>query len=150
MEFTYNLVGLGWAEAELVDDAASATITASYLTDALADLLETVAGLLTGAWEGRCSWEEEPGEYRWTFQQIGGRVDLRVLWFDDVYDEQPDERGRIVFATQQPLHVLASAIADGAARVLAEYGQDGYRERWHLYPFPTGLLTGVQDLLDHE
>jgi hypothetical protein len=152
VEFTYRLVGLGWAEARLVDGAASATITASYLSDALADLLEAVAGLLAGAEETRCCWEEEPGEYRWIFRQDGRRVDLDVLWFDDDYDPETDfrgvdEQGKLVFTTQQSLRVLAAAIADGAGLVLAEHGEEGYLAQWHLYPFPTETLARVQKLL---
>jgi hypothetical protein len=152
VEFTYRLVGLGWAEARLVDGAASATITASYLSDALADLLEAVVGLLAGADETRCCWAEEPGQYRWIFQRYGRRVDLDVLWFDDDYNPEidfrgADEHGKLVFSTQQSLSVLAAAIADGAGLVLAEYGEEGYLEQWHLYPFPTEALVQVQTLL---
>jgi len=37
-------------------------MTASYLSDALADLLTALADLRDGAWSARVSWDEEPGE----------------------------------------------------------------------------------------
>jgi hypothetical protein len=55
----------------MCDGASSATITASYLMDALGLLLEDVGSMLEGVDEARCSWEEEPGEYRWIFEGMG-------------------------------------------------------------------------------
>lgn len=38
MEFSYRLTGTGWAEAWVADGSITATITASYLEDALGEL----------------------------------------------------------------------------------------------------------------
>ena len=42
VEFKYRLVGTGWAEARIEDEEAWAGLTASYLSDALGNLLEAV------------------------------------------------------------------------------------------------------------
>ena len=55
MDFTYCLVGAGWAEATLSDGPSSATLTASYLGDALGELLEANGTRFEGADEARCS-----------------------------------------------------------------------------------------------
>jgi hypothetical protein len=87
VEFSYRLTGVGWAEATITCGDRSATLTASYMSDALAELLLAVGELADGADAARCSWEEEPGEFRWLFARAGEDVDLRILWFDDIYAE---------------------------------------------------------------
>ena len=144
MEFDYRLTGLGWAEARVSDGASTATITASYLDDALGDLLEAVGVLLEGAEEARCSWTEEPGESRWTFRREGAAVQLRVLVFPGMYSHEPDGTGVVVFDTLQPLREVARAIATGAQAVLDEHGEDGYLQRWYEHPFPSGHLEAIQ------
>lgn len=144
MEFTYRLTGTGWSEARLEDRSSSATITASYLEDALGDLLEAVGVLLEGAQEARCSWAEEPGEYRWLFDRADSDVRLRVLAFRDLYSPESDDRGHVVFETKTPLREMAEAVADGAQRVLDEYGEAEYQRRWVEHPFPIGHLELIR------
>ena len=43
------MTGKGWAEARIADDDSWAILTASYLSDALGDLLEAIGVLLEGA-----------------------------------------------------------------------------------------------------
>ena len=101
MEFGYRLTGTGWSEARLGDGPCSVRITASYLGDALGELLEAVGVLLEGAEQARCSWAEEPGEYRWIFDRAGSDVRLRVL---DEYGE--DEYLRLWAQNPFPLRHL--------------------------------------------
>ena len=144
MEFKYRLTGTGWAEARVADGASSATITASYLEDALGELLETIAYLLEGAEKARCSWQEEPGEYRWIFERADAEVRLRVLEFSDNYSPDPDDRGTVVFETRAPLRGVAEAVAQGAQRVLDAYGEDEYLRRWVDHQFPVAHLQQIQ------
>jgi hypothetical protein len=160
VDFEYRLTGAGWARASITDGANQAVMTASYLSNALDDLLEAVARLLDGAPEARCSWEEEPGEYRWIFTRTGDdRVQLTILAFDDMWDftsdrpdgvplsSYPDERGELHFSTTQPLGVLGRAITDGAGAVLSEHGEDGYLAEWGMAPFPTARLAFIRQQL---
>jgi hypothetical protein len=142
--------GRGLGRGASVGPVSSATITASYLEDALGVLLEAVGVVLEGADEARCSWEEEPGEYRWIFERAGSDVHLRVLAFRDVYTRDPDGEGVVVFETRQPLREMATAVADGAQAVLDEYGADEYRRRWVDFPFPLGHLEVIRAHLGAE
>lgn len=114
-------------------------LTASYLSDALGDLLLAAWRLTDGAGEARCSWDEEPGEYRWVFQRSGADVDVRVLWFDELWGRRPDDEGDDVFRASFPLRVFVQALVDGACTVQQRHGLDGYREQWveHLFPAET-------------
>ena len=150
MEFGYRLTGTGWSEARLGDGPCSVRITASYLGDALGELLEAVGVLLEGAEQARCSWAEEPGEYRWIFDRAGSDVRLRVLALPDDDPRKPDDRGQVVFDSTAPLREIADAIADGAQKVLDEYGEDEYLRLWAQHPFPLRHLELIQAHLTGE
>ncbi len=92
-------------------------------------------------------WDEEPGEYRWLFTRAGEQVHLRILVLPDQFPPRPDAEGTPVFETQRPLRTVATAVADGAAAVLATYGEAEYMRLWVDHPFPTDLLRMVQDRL---
>ncbi len=144
MWFEFRLTGTGWAEAGIGDDANHATLTASYLSDALGDLLYAVWRVLEGDAEARCSWEDEPGEFRWILRRDKDRVWLRILEFGDLYQHRPDDAGRLLYETTQDAASFARAIALGASRALAEYGEQGYQQRWARFPFPAPVLRKVQ------
>jgi hypothetical protein len=142
MDFSYRLIGSGWAEARIADETSSVVITASYLTDALGDLLSALAALKCGDSDTeRFSWDGEPAEHRWILRSDGDEVVVSILWFHDIYKPQHDEAGRVVFATRQPLAEFVRAVSASAAQLLEEVGEDGYRERWVEHPFPTAALA---------
>lgn len=151
MNFAYRLTGTGWAEARITDEHGAATLMASYVSDALGDLLRAVRAMLSGADAARFSWEEEPGEYRWIFSRVNAQVHLRILFFrhsDNV--SHPDENGLVVFETDQPLDALATAIADGAQAVRESYGEAGYLNQWAEHPFPVDHLAAIRELLNTQ
>jgi len=147
MEFSYKLKGAGWGEARVGDAANHVLLPTSYLTDVLSELLQAVGTLLEGAWSAQCSWEEEPGEYRWLFERRDGRVSVRILAFSSQYPPQPDGAGTLVFETECSLMEAASAIAGGCEQVLVEHGEAGYKEKWIEHPFPTEILKMVKATL---
>ena len=147
MNFSYRLTGTGWGEATLSTDDSRIVLPSSYLSDVLGDLLLAINALLEGAPEARCSWELEPGEYRWLFSQDDGALDLRILAFPDSWPIQPDEQGEVVFQVAGPLADVATDLTAGIADVLATYGEVDYRKQWVQHPFPTGTLRAVQNLL---
>jgi hypothetical protein len=147
VEFSFELTGLGWAEATLSTGEQRVIIPASYLTDVLSELLSAVRTLLEGAPDARCCWDLEPGEYRWLFTRNNDQASLRVLSFPGTWQCPPDEDGAVVFGFRGPLIELASAFADGIEAALLEYGEDGYKVRWHMHPFPTESLSEVTALV---
>jgi hypothetical protein len=142
--FDFSLVGTGWARAKVTDDASSAEVTASYLGDALGHLLVAIWTLIEGDTDARCSWWEEPGECRWIFVRDGQRISLRILEFDRLWSAEPDETGRLIFQTSQPLPELAAAIATGAKACLSTLGFQGYRQKWVYNDFPVDELAAIE------
>jgi hypothetical protein len=65
-----------------------ARLTASYLSDALGDLLQGVLRALRGANTVEFVWLEEPGEYRWRFETTDDVTVLSITSTADVRREE--------------------------------------------------------------
>ena len=144
VEFEYRLVGTGWSEARLAVGARWVGLTASYLEDALGDLLMAVRLLVEGDQSARASWAEEPGEYRWMLELSSDILRVRILVLADIYDDLPDDAGKVVFDESCDFRAFVAAIARGARKVLEEHGEDGYRAKWVDHEFPTEHLGALE------
>lgn len=146
-EFSYSLTGAGWAKAVVSDGEHRATVTASYLTDVLRDLLDAVAEVAEGESESRCLWTEEPGEFRWILRRAHGDVEIQVIEFKETYSRASDLDGILRFRSTQPMGLVARRVANAAQDVLDSLGPHGYRDRWVEHPFPSDALEGLSRLL---
>lgn len=134
----YKLTGAGWAACTIKVDGCECTATASYLSDALGALLAAVNQVLSGEVESRCSFDEEPGEYRWIFSRHeDGRLSIRILLFDDLWSELPDAQGRTVLFAQCHLREFANSVMSTCSDLLKKYGLRGYEEKWIEHEFPS-------------
>jgi hypothetical protein len=144
IEFEYRLVGTGWSEARFAVGDQWVGLTASYLEDALGDLLLAVRLLVEGDTSARASWAEEPGEYRWLLDRSNGLVRVRIVALADIYDDAPNEAGELIFDESCDFRAFVAATASGARRVLEQHGETGYREKWVDHPFPTEHLLALE------
>lgn len=145
--FWYRLTGSGSSEAGIYDGVERAFPTASYISDALGDLARAVIALLQGAPGSTCSWEEEPGAYRWIFNRQGEDLQIEILWFEDPLSFEPQEPGKRIFLSQCRLRRFAAQLRDQLQGLLAEHGEEGYRRNWGLHDFPTYELNNLDELL---
>lgn len=149
VQFTYELTGTGWSEGRLVVGDTSAVVTASYLSDALGDVLRAVLALARGARAARAVWMEEPGEYEWIFESDTETVRIRILAFPDwrqTIDPSDDDKGTVVLDAQGDFTAVVKAFASGVRSVLDRHGEDGYLAAWIDAPFPTPELQALEEL----
>lgn len=128
----YDLLQHGWAEITVETASGAAPMRVSYLSDALRDLLDSVWELTRGTVETTAAMEEEPSRWQWTFTRSEDRVVVSIRELDG-----SRSGGRPVLTAGISLLELASQVCGEAARILAEVGEDGYRERWVANPFPS-------------
>jgi|SRR5215813_1355025 len=148
VQIYYELVGTGWARCKICVDDTCATVTASYLSDALDDLASAIAAALRGHPRATASFTEEPGEYRWIFEPLpDGMVSVRILEFNEMWGDRPDDEGQLVFSAQCRLRTLAGALLSELQRLERTYGTVGYREKWVEYDFPSTRLNELKELL---
>ena len=144
----YNLTGRGWSECIVEINDKNARLTASYLSDALADLLNAVISVVRGNDEATALFMEEPGEYRWQFKRISKeRLSVRILWFDETLNNRLGLEGKVILETECRLRTFAGATLSASQRVLEIYGLEGYRERWGNHNFPIILQAKLKEAL---
>ena len=133
VQLSYDLVGAGWAKCTIRVDDATATVTASYLSDALDDLASAVSATLRGHPHATASFTEEPGEYRWIFEPLPeGKVVVRILEFRELWGGVQTRKERS-FLTHS---VGAGALLSELQKLERTYGLAGYREKWVEHDFP--------------
>jgi hypothetical protein len=150
VQFAYRLTGAGWSEARLTVGGASTPLSASYLDDALGDLIRAAIELPGAQSTVRVSWAEEPGEFRWVLDRAGDQLAVRVLWFDSLWGPDADDMGKVLLNASCPLVAFQGAIAAGAREVLDEWGEDGYQARWIEHDFPTAALLQLEASLERS
>jgi hypothetical protein len=154
VRFDFNLArdAPGWADPVIECGDQRLKMTASYLSDALGDLLDAVLLLATGSVFAECAWTEEPGGWLWTFGRPNeSDVEVEVEFQPDVFAPvgwQPRGSGESRFHCTATLVELATATAVGARRCLEEFGLDGYAQQWVEHPFPRQQLAALQRWLD--
>src|SRR5260221_5075938 len=101
----------GWWQAVLSDGTQQATIMASSIPEEpLLPLLWAVRLLLLGADESKCTWWEEPGQYRWLFSRTEKQIQIHILWFADGR-RWSDEKGKTVVRMECDLLAFAKRLA---------------------------------------
>jgi len=143
IDFEFRLFGVGWGEGRLVIGDSSVIVVASYLSDALGDLLSALRSLTEGAADANASWYDEPGEVQWVFGRDGPSVHVQVV-------NVGATRSRRWLDEQVPLVELMRAFAEGARGVVSRHRVSGYEEVWARHPFPTADLDALEDWLSQQ
>jgi hypothetical protein len=131
----------GWVDVSLSDGVVSVPVTGSYISDALGDLVRATLYVAQGQFRAECSWLSEPGESRWLLESVPTGLNLTVLEFGDWHPRKPDTQGRAIFVFEGSLQRWVRQLLGEFQRILDEFGEDGYQERWsHSFSFPAAEL----------
>lgn len=148
MRIDYRMLGAGWAECEIEIQGKTETVPASYLSNALDDLIAAATSVARGAAEATARWEEEPGEIRWRLSRLGGeRLRVRILHFEERWDDLPDEEGEVFLDAECRLRTFAGAVLSAAQRVLEKHGTRGYQNEWGMHGFPMERMRALEAAL---
>jgi hypothetical protein len=150
LNITYKLVGTGWSECTLRDDAGSeCTVSASYLSDALGNLVLAALAIGSGFKSASFSFDEEPGEYRWVIEQTDlNVVRIRILSFPELWGGKPNEQGQLLFSASCRPIVFAAEVLRMASELLEECGEDGYMAQWVEHRFPIRELSLLREFVE--
>jgi hypothetical protein len=144
MNLTYELTGSGWACCKIETVDSTASVTASYLGDALGDFANAVVNLLQGDKSARFSFDEEPGEFRWILERQAESISIRILEFKHLWGNEPDEEGTILLNTSVPFIEFLRAVNKMLQSVLEKYGTHGYKKKWVEHDFPLAQFETIQ------
>jgi len=144
----YRLDGTGWSECTLANGESKCELTASYLSDALRNLVVAATAIASGFNRVSFGFDEEPGEYRWVLTSPRlNEVEVEILAFDELWGGRPDAEGRSLFKSRCLPEEFAKAVQVAAHRVLEQHGEAGYMTLWHEHPFPSAQLAELDRVL---
>jgi hypothetical protein len=144
----YRLDGTGWSECTLANGDDKCELTASYLSDALRNLVLAGTAVASGFTRVSFGFDEEPGEYRWVITSPRlNEVELEILSFDELWGGKPDAEGKSLFKARCLPEDFAAAVQAAAHGVLERYGEAGYMRLWHEHPFTSAQLAELDRLL---
>jgi hypothetical protein len=130
VEFWCRLAGRGWIEAGITDGVSQLSMVPSYLSDGPADLADAVIILLQGAQHATCSWQDEPGQYRWLLERQGDELEIKILRFEETFSRKLDEQGERLFSTRCTLARFAVQVHGQLQRLLVGEGAEACLSTW--------------------
>jgi hypothetical protein len=141
IQIDYRLTGSGWAECTVSSADQTCLASASYLSDALRNLILAANCALAGFSNFSFRFDEEPGEFRWVITSPRpsetNEIQIEILYFPDLWGGRPYEEGALLYRSRCRPVVFAKAVESAAKQVLDTYGESGYKEKWDEHPFPT-------------
>ena len=138
----YEIVGTGWSRCTVEAEGVKVELSASYLSDALGNLVLSAIAAISGFHSCSFGFDEEPGEYRWVIQAIDvNTVKVEVLEFPELWSQKANVEGKVLFTFICAPLIFAKAVHAAALAVLNEHGISGYSEKWVEYPFPERQLA---------
>jgi hypothetical protein len=142
IQIDYRLTGSGWAECNVSSGDQTCLLSASYLSDALRNLVLAANSVMAGFSTLTFKFDEEPGEFRWVITTPRhNEIQIEILQFPDLWGERPDTEGNSLYRSRCHPIVFAKAVENAVREVLETYGESGYREKWDEHPFPTVQYT---------
>jgi hypothetical protein len=142
MKVDYRLTGGGWAECEVEVAGRRAEMIASYLTDALGDLLAATLGVLTRDAERTFFFDEEPAQVHWFLRREGDeQLRVRIVRVDPNHaDDEPP--AAVLLDGRCRLRTFAGQVLASARRIHAAHGEKRYRKDWRM-DFPLAAVAAL-------
>lgn len=145
---TYKLTGHGWAQFDLNIHGQEISLIASYLSDALGDLLSATTLIASGGHDATAALIEEPGEHRIRFLRIDSQtMTLRVIYMDSAFSHKADERGKLIYEAHCNIRDFARALLTATQELWTQLGDDGYRAQWLSHEYPYARRSNLQKAL---
>jgi hypothetical protein len=144
---TYDLEGAGWAMARIQDGEHKVDATVSYLHDTLRDLGEAACAMRDEAESARVVFMDEPGEVQLLLARHDDVLDYELRWFDDwnSWGMHPDDKFQTIFRGSMTVARFCDEVRKELEALLAEHGEDGYKQKWLEHEFPTDLLRELRN-----
>jgi len=147
VKIDYRVADAGWADCDLVINGNATSVEASYLGDALRELVEATLAAVEGLAYSVAHFYDEPGECRFVLEPQSDRVRVRILEFTETWSEEPDEAGTVRLDEICALREFAEAVLAAAKTVLDTHGPEGYLDKWVRHEFPSETVYKLRRAL---
>jgi len=153
-EFNYHLTGTGWAEAFFISDTQNIRFEISYLSDPLTDLFEGLYRIVSNkSVTEKVIFAEEPGEHSLIIsRQDNDRIKVEIYCSDEWEEisnaNKTTNKKELVYTDTDTLKNFIVVICIGIDSLLERLTLTEYKEKWHLFEFPTDSYKKLRQLLN--
>lgn len=150
MEFKYELSGAGWANGFIEINSNTEYFSASYLSDAMYDLLKALISLLpelspSPVISAQSQMHEEPGGKDWTLNRIDScYLNINIVSFEDLVRRKKLTQN---FNETCKISEFVKAVITSLDLLLQQHGLEGYKVKWINYDFPKKEYSILKDFL---
>ncbi|MCG7379094.1 hypothetical protein MH215_18940 [Paenibacillus sp. ACRSA] len=139
-----NLEPHGWLDIFITPTFGERIeIPASFLTDAIRDLVDKLIALRKGADDVEITIQTEPGEYRfWIKKQSASRVQFEVYEMSDNFSSEAVHEGRRLMS-EEVTRVRLYKLMYRELKKMKDLGLDEYKKRWS-GDFPQSGFTQIE------
>jgi hypothetical protein len=130
----------GWARAKFEIGEAQLSLLASYMTDALGDLIRAALALAGGSSDQKVVWVEEPGCSEWVLIRDSETLRVQIVHYDGLSPTHLGDLGVPELDASCSTAEFLNAIYLGADAALSAHGPDRYKELWRAHEFPVADL----------
>lgn len=144
MDIVMNLEPHGWLDIFITPTSGERIeILASFLTDAIRDLVDKLIALKKGADDVEITIQTEPGEYRfWIKKQSASRVQFEVYEMSDNFSSEAVHEGRRLMS-EEVTRVRLYKLMYRELKKMKDLGLDEYKKRWS-GDFPLSGFTQIE------
>ena len=143
-EVSFNSPQCGWMSIGFEHDGGEFRTTTAAVphTTALADVLNTVSGLLCteGDYRRELKWNRDPEEYDFSFSRSGNNCIIEIT----EYPTPARERGEVVYRFEGEAIEIGKAFLATFQQMYEERNIDEFEENWH-QEFPVEEFEGLKE-----
>lgn len=96
-----------------------------------------------------CTWQDEPGEYRWVLIKEEDNLQISIMQYKETFSRQDDEEGKLLYVTECSAIKFTIQVRTLLRDRLDEQGPERYMAlpRW---PFPMQQYNTLQEIIRKE
>jgi len=83
------------------------------------------------------------------FEADGLLLRIKILRFEETFSCLQNEKGSVIFETEEDLLKFSRKISREMERILIEYGADGYKRLWG-HEYPAKEVNQLRKSLNHR
>lgn len=134
LKIEFNLGDHGWLDICILEQDKRLTIPASYLSDSIKEMIDSLCIFIEGSSEVIFRFQTEPGEYRFRLKDNGEVCLFEIYEFNTTFSRDELQDGKCIVSTRIEADKLINKFYREIFK-LKEIEENEFKSRWG-YDFP--------------
>lgn len=134
LKIEFNLEDHGWLDICILEQDKRLTISASYLSDSIKEMIDSLCIFIEGSYEVIFRFQTEPGEYRFRLKNDGEVSLFEIYEFNTTFSREELQNGKCIVSTRIETDKLINKFYSEIFK-LKEIEANEFKNKWG-YDFP--------------